>query len=110
MKMKVIMGPEFEKQEALAKVVREATPLLEDLLGKSAARVTVKWDIPRSGYVRVAVSDELGKVNEAWRELPFNTLTSKVIIRETVYRLWRNFLDEAFEKNLEYLKANVPTE
>lgn len=115
--MKVIMDPEFEKRGEWAKMVRAAIPLVEKLLGKSASRVTVRLDFEAGAsqgkpFLRVGVSDELAGPMFAFSDASssYDWLKSPEAIKERIYQDWRHLMDLAFEKNLDYLKANVPTE
>jgi hypothetical protein len=104
--MKVDLQPELAKRKPLAEVVEAATPVLEEVIGGAAERVTATWDFQPDDHGRpllqLTLADWSGQATASFAPEEFQASEK---VRWRFRRLWRDLLNEALDKQIQKLKA-----
>ena len=89
---------------ALGRRVAEATRQLQRLVGKSACRLRVKWDLVESNRIRLTLADSTGQVADEFTPdqlAPNDELARGFRLRRRLSKLWGELLDIRLDIQLE---------
>lgn len=105
--MNVEIGSELKKHPDFAQIARDASPILEEEIGPSSARVTAAWEYATDGRnrpaIRLAIRDWTGETSTDFAP---DDLRQPDHARRRFYRLWGDLLQAAANRAMDALAAS----